>query len=311
MSTILLTGGSGMVGQAIQRANRDAKHEHRLIAPPRHELTLSDGDAVSRFIRERSVEIVIHCAAKVGGIAANIEDPTGFLEENLAINLGVVTGAHSAGITNLLFLGSSCMYPKDFGEVLSEDDLLAAPLEPTNEGYALAKIVGAKHCEYLSRQFGLAFRTIIPCNLYGPGDSFDDHSSHLVAACIKKVWNANQHQVDEVGIWGDGTARREFLYVDDLARFILDKCLDPAYLPQNLNLGFGRDYSVTDYYETARELVGYSGAFRYDLERPVGMKKKLLDSTRAQEIGWNPGTTLRDGMAETLKWYTSDKSALT
>jgi GDP-L-fucose synthase len=246
---------------------------------------------------------VIHCAAKVGGIQANINDPVGFLYENLQMNLNVIHGAFKAGIKYLINLGSSCMYPKDYSELLKEEYLLAAPLEPTNEGYALAKLAGAKLCEYCNRQPSTRYTTIIPCNLFGPYDHFDPVSGHLIASALLKLHKAKQNGSSSVEIWGDGTARREFLYVEDLARFIVSSLDRLNNLTDYLNVGYGKDYTVFDYYKMAAEAVGYDVKFIFDPPKPAGMKRKLMDSSLACGIGWKPKTSIPEGMRRAYDFF--------
>ena len=197
------------------------------------------------------------------------------------------------------------MYPKDYRSPLNEGDLLQAPLEPTNEGYAISKISGAKLCEYISNTSPLDYRTIIPCNLYGPGDSFSTHGSHLIASIIQKISHAIQNGNQTVEIWGDGEARREFLFIDDLANFFLDHIDQVSDWPQYLNLGAGKDYTVNEYYRTVAEVLGFKGTFEHDLSRPVGMKRKLLDSSLANTHGWSPHTTLTEGIQRSLNDFNS------
>jgi GDP-L-fucose synthase len=285
---ILLTGGSGMLGQAILRCASPAL---QIIAPTRDVLDCADERAVCEYFAAHRFDCVIHSAAKVGGIQANMTDQAGFLTQNMRISLNVIEAARAVKVPKLVFFGSSCMYPKDLGRVLREDDVLSAPLEPTNEGYALAKIAGTRLCQYVSEQDGLAYRCFIPCNLYGPGDCYDPARSHLLAAIIAKL-----HAGDGT-IWGDGTARREFVYVDDLARFVLGSLDQLEDMPALLNLGAGVDYSVTEYYQMVADVIGYSGEFTHDASRPAGMQAKLMDCTQAREFGWAPQTSLKDGVA--------------
>lgn len=301
---VLLTGGSGMLGQAIRRLAQASGSRWSIAAPTRKELDLTDRSAVGDYLAGQQFDIVIHAAARVGGIAANMANPVDFLVDNIEINTNVIDQARRAGVPHLLFLGSSCMYPKDHRSPLVEEDILAAPLEPTNEGYALSKIAGAKLCQYVSAQIGLAYRTLIPCNLYGPGDHFTPPHSHLVASVLHKLHEAKEQTTDTVEIWGDGSARREFLYVDDLARYILD--LEPdriGQLPAYLNLGFGKDFSVLDYYRIGASVVGYEGSFRFNLDAPTGMRRKLMSSQRAQRHGWRPTTGIEAGMAAAYEYY--------
>lgn len=304
---VLLTGGAGMLGRALSRAasGRDGLN---LVAVSRSDCDLTDREAVASLLRSRSFDLVIHSAARVGGIKANIENPYVFLQDNLVINSNVIDESYRAGIKNFLFVGSSCMYPKDYANPLREEHILQAPLEPTNEGYAISKIAGAKACEYLSREHGLAYRTILPCNLYGPGDTYDLERSHLLSAIVVKTEAAVAQDLPEIEIWGDGKARREFLFVDDLARFMLDLLPSLADLPPLLNIGAMEDHSVDDYYYAVANVLGYRGDFRYDLSRPVGMRHKLIDSSKAAAFGWRPTTTLDAGIALTVADYRKSRT---
>lgn len=285
---VLLTGGSGMLGGALRRLAPEIP-DLTLLAPARADLPLTDRAAVARWYADNPVDAVIHAAAKVGGIQANIDDPTGFLVENLRLNDAVIMGAHEAGVPRLVFLGSSCMYPRDHRQPLVEGDILAAPLEPTNEGYALSKITGARLCDYISRQYpGRAYRTLLPCNLFGTGDHFGSASSHLLAAIVTKVVDAQDEGRDEVEIWGSGNARREFLDVEHLARFMLSVLPRLDELPGLLNVGAGVDHSVNDYYRMVADRAGWQGRFVHDLSRPEGMQAKLMSSARARAFGWAP-----------------------
>jgi GDP-L-fucose synthase len=303
---ILLTGGSGMLGSALRRLNREYGR-HDLVAPTRSELDLSDAAAVRTYLARERFDLIIHCAAKVGGIGANIADPAGFLKDNIALNIALIGEAAEARVPRLLNIGSSCMYPRDHRQPLVESDILTGPLEPTNEGYALAKIVAARHCEYLSSSGSFAYRTLIPCNLYGPGDNYAPACSHLVAGIIAKVHSAKQAQKPVVEIWGDGRARREFLYVDDLARWILGLSIDRiSELPHHLNLGYGSDLSVADYYRVAADVIGFDGDFSFDLSKPTGMRQKLMDSSLASAFGWVAETSLEEGIARAYRAFLSD-----
>lgn len=293
---VLLTGGNGLVGRSLRRLQPQMHPNWTLVAPSRAEYDLVDQQAVRRLFASGPFDLVIHAAARVGGIAANVSHPVGFLADNLIINALTIEGARSAGVKRMLYLGSSCMYPKDMPRAMVEEDLLTAPLEPTNEGYAIAKIAGAKQCEAIAREHGLSYRTIIPCNLYGPDDHFGSAASHLVAAALTKLHAARTRGEETVSIWGAGTARREFLYVDDLSSFILDAADRIEDLPLYLNVGAQLDYTVNEYYESAAEVVGFKGSFVHDLSAPVGMLRKLLDSSRAAAFGWKPRTTLLEGL---------------
>ena len=290
---VWLTGGSGMLGATIRHLAPQVAPGVTLLAPARAELDLADRAAVADWLAANPVDAVIHAAARVGGIAANIADPAGFLTANLRMNDAVISGAAEAGVPRLLFLGSSCMYPRDHRQPLVEGDILAAPLEPTNEGYALAKITGARLCDYLSRQAGVAYRTLIPCNLFGTRDHFGSASAHLLAAAITKVVDAQDAGRDTVEIWGSGTARREFLDADHLARFILSVLPRLPDLPGLLNVGADADHAVNDWYAMVARAAGWRGRFTHDLSRPEGMRAKLMSSARARALGYEPPTTAR------------------
>lgn len=293
------------MGSAVTCKLRELGFDN-LVLRTREDMDLADARAVEDFVADQQPEYVIHAAARVGGIQANIADPVGFLVENLDVNTSVIRACLRCGVRNLVYIGSSCMYPRDYKTPLREEYILAAPLEPTNEGYALAKIAGAKLCEYCNRQYGTNYKTLIPCNLYGPGDKFGPDSSHLIAAIIDKIHAAKTAGARTVEIWGDGRARREFLYVDDLAEYVCACLAFLDKLPVYLNVGYGRDYTVLDYYRMAAEVMGFEGEFVFDKSKPIGMTVKLLDSTRARGHGWNPHTTPRDGIARTYEYYLRD-----
>ncbi|MDQ7841960.1 MAG: GDP-L-fucose synthase [bacterium] len=306
---VLLTGGHGMVGQAVRRAASRSGLGWNIIAPQRRQVDLRDRDAVWHLFQESRFDLVIHCAARVGGIAANIEDPAGFLLDNLRLSLNVLEMARDVGVPRVINVGSSCMYPKDYPDLLREEDLLAAPLEPTNEGYALSKLVGAKLCEYISREGDYCYRTIIPCNLFGPGDEFSPDRSHLIAAAICKIQRALETGCDSVEIWGDGEARREFLFVDDLAGFLISIASRMDELPPYLNLGYGKDYTVNEYYRMVARQMGFEGSFTYDRSKPIGMHRKLLASTRAAQLfNWSPRTSVEEGIRQTVHHFRSEGS---
>ncbi|MDO5611742.1 MAG: NAD-dependent epimerase/dehydratase family protein [Paracoccus sp. (in: a-proteobacteria)] len=293
---VWLTGGNGLLGRAIRR---QAGGGITLIAPARAELDLTDRAAVAAWLVANPVDAVIHAAARVGGIAANIADPAGFLTDNLRMNDAVITGAAAAGVGRLLFIGSSCVYPRDYRQPLVEADLMAAPLEPTNEGYALAKLAGIRLCDYLSGS-GRAYRTLIPCNLFGVDDHFGQPGAHLLAAAIHKVLTAQASGADTVQIWGSGQARREFLDADHLARFVLDALPRLADLPPVLNTGAGGDRSVSEWYALVAELAGWGGRFTHDLTRPEGMRAKLISSALAAGHGYAPPADIRPALSRAI-----------
>lgn len=293
---VLLTGGTGLLGRAVRRVVAARGTDWELDAIGSADLDLLDQLAVRAWFESRRYDLVIHAAATVGGIRANIAHPTGFLAQNALMNTLVIEEARRSGVRNLLFLGSSCMYPKDLGRLLSEDTMLTAPLEPTNEGYALSKILGTRHCEAIAHEYGLAYRTIVPCNLYGPDDHFDSERGHLVASALLKIHRAKLEGAESVVIWGDGEAKREFLYVDDLADFMVAHADRLDTLPPMINVGVGDDHTVNEYYAAAAEVVGFTGRFEHDLSAPVGMRRKLMDVSRATALGWTAKTPLIDGM---------------
>ncbi len=301
---ILLTGGSGMLGQAVQRLAPSTVPEFKILSPTRSELALTDTKAVADWLDSNNVDAVIHAAARVGGIQANIDHPVEFLVENLRMNDAVIMGAHQAGVENLIFLGSSCMYPKDYRQPLQENDILAAPLEPTNEGYALSKITGSKLCDYVSRtNEDRHYKTLIPCNLFGTEDHFGSVASHLIAAIVTKVVDAKRNGEESVEIWGSGRARREFLFVDDLVTFMLENLQNLEGFPNVLNLGYGTDHSVSEYYQMVADVVGFSGTFHHDLSRPEGMMQKCMTSAEANKLGWTPKTPIGDALAMVVEAY--------
>ncbi|MGV8968047.1 MAG: NAD-dependent epimerase/dehydratase family protein [Cellulomonas sp.] len=300
---VLLTGGRGMLGSAMRYEIGRLRDDVDLRVITRAEVDLRDAAATREVIEEIKPDSILHVAARVGGIAANIADPTGYLMDNLLVDTSVLSAAVAGRVPELLYFGSSCMYPRDYRQPLVESDVLAAPLEPTNEGYALAKISASRLCQYASSQYGLAFKTVIPSNLYGPHDDFSLDRGHLVAAALAKTHAAKLAGRPFVDVWGDGTARREFTYVKDLSRWITGLLGSFEALPPLLNVGCGYDRSVREFYELAREVVGYDGDLRFDADRPAGMHQKLMDSSLARGIGWAPETTLTDGMSEAYSHY--------
>ena len=298
---VLLTGGRGMVGRAVAQALSD-RADVTLLTPTRQELDLLDGVATRAWLGREKPDVVVHAAGRVGGISDNIAAPMGFLRDNTTLGLNVIGGAIDAGVPALLNVGSSCMYPRDWRQPLVEEDLLQGELEPTNEAYALAKLTAERLCRYAAAE-GHVYRTVIPSNLYGPHDHFEAGRAHLVAAAIAKVHRAHVDGAPTVEVWGDGTARREFTYVADVAAWmchVLERLED---LPVAVNVGCGTDHSVRDYYELVAEAVGYRGTLAFDTTRPVGMRQKLMDSSRAAALGWRPTTSIEDGIRATYAWY--------
>ncbi|MDO9106959.1 MAG: GDP-L-fucose synthase [Methylovulum sp.] len=299
---VLLTGGGGMVGRNV--LEHPAIGEFEVLAPRSGELDLRDFSVVQAYLRKHQPDMVIHAAGKVGGIQANMREPVSFLMDNLDMGRNIVWAAHQAGIKRLINLGSSCMYPRNHSEPLREEMVLKGELEPTNEGYALAKVVTARLCEYLMREdSSYQYKTLIPCNIYGRHDKFDPAHSHLVPAIIHKIHQAKQSGQQAVEIWGDGTARREFMYAGDLADAVLCAIKNFVTLPIYLNIGLGHDYTINEYYQAAAEVMGYTGEFVYDLSKPVGMARKLVSVERQQAWGWTARHDLHEGVKKTYSYY--------
>lgn len=299
---ILLTGGSGMVGRNILENQEADRHE--IIAPPRTSLNLLDRKAVKAYLLSEMPDLIIHSAGKVGGIQANMANHASFLTNNLEMGINLVCEASSIGIPNLINIASSCMYPRDVCNPLREDMLLKGKLEPTNEGYALAKIVTTRLCEYMTQEDSKKkYRTIIPCNLYGRYDNFNPKNSHLVPAIIRKIHEAKLSGDRSVVVWGDGKARREFMCAKDVADFIFFAIKNIDRIPQNINVGMGHDYSIIHYYRAVAEVIGFKGKFEFDLSKPVGMKQKLVDITELKNLGWNHKISLTDGINEAYEFF--------
>jgi nucleoside-diphosphate-sugar epimerase len=299
---ILLTGSSGMVGKNIVEVSR--AHNYELLSPTSAELNLLDSKNVSEYMQAHLPDMVIHAAGIVGGIQANMAQPVKFLVHNLTMGLNIITAAHENNVARFMNLSSSCMYPRDAANPLSEDLILKGELEPTNEGYALAKITSTRLCEYICKEFpNKLYKTIIPCNLYGRFDKFSPENSHMIPAVIRKLYQAKRSKLNEVSIWGDGEARREFMYAEDLAEFVFYAIEHFEKMPQNLNVGLGKDYSINEYYKMVAKVVGYSGGFKHDLSKPVGMKQKLIDDSLLRDFGWEHRTGLEAGITKTYNFF--------
>ncbi|WP_371228467.1 GDP-L-fucose synthase family protein [Roseovarius sp. 2305UL8-3] len=299
---VLLTGGRGMVGRAIQDHTSAARHE--IAAPTSDDLDLLDRAAVVAFVAEEQPDLVIHAAGRVGGIQANMAHKAGFLTDNLDMGVNTVKAAQAAGVPRLINLGSSCMYPHDAPNPLQEESLGKGQLEPTNEGYGLAKLSVARLCAFVSEENpALAYKTLMPCNLYGLHDKFDPNVSHLVPAIIRKVHEAKESSAETVEIWGDGTARREFMFSGDLADGIWSAAERFEDLPDFMNIGLGHDHSVNDYYVEAARVIGWEGDFTHDLTKPTGMRQKLVSVARQEAFGWSPKTSLSEGISLTYAHF--------
>jgi GDP-L-fucose synthase len=290
---VFVAGHTGMAGSAIVR--RLGQEGCNLLLPKRSELDLTRQDQTERYLSTTRPEVVIMAAGRVGGILANDKNPANFLADNLAMALNCIHVSHVVGVKKLLFLGSSCIYPKFAKQPMSEDQLLTGPLEPTNESYAIAKIAGIKLCEAYRRQYDCDFISVMPTNLYGPGDNYHPEHSHVVAALIRRFHEAKINNAPTVVVWGTGTPRREFLYVDDFA----DACvfvLKNYSVLQFINIGVGEDITIAEFAQTVAEVVGFHGNITYDASRPDGMPRKLLDVSRLSALGWKARTSLRDGL---------------
>jgi GDP-L-fucose synthase len=297
---VWVAGHGGMVGGALVRRLADEGCE--LLTVGRRKLDLRDRAATASWVARNKPQAVFVAAAKVGGILANDNRPAEFIGDNLAIESSVVHSAWANGVEKLLFLGSSCIYPRDAAQPMAEDALLTGPLEPTNQWYAIAKIAGIMLCQAYRRQYGCDFISAMPTNLYGPGDNFDLESSHVMPALIRKCHEAKVAGRDSVEIWGTGRPRREFLYVDDLADALVH--LMRNYSDEgHINVGTGTDVTIRELAETVAEVVGFEGGFAYDSTKPDGTPRKLLDVSRLSALGWQAKTALRDGLAETYDWF--------
>jgi GDP-L-fucose synthase len=307
-SSIFVAGHRGLVGSAIVRRLQAAGFRN-LVLRDRRELNLTRQSAVEDFFAETRPEYVFFAAAKVGGILANDSYPAEFLQDNLVIQTNIIDAAYRTGTRKLLFLGSSCIYPKHAPQPMPEDCLLTGPLEPTNEWYAIAKIAGLKMCQAYRKQYGFNAISAMPTNLYGPGDNFSLKNSHVLPALLRKVHEAKEAGAAQVEVWGTGKPRREFLHVDDLA----DACV---FLMQNydgdgwVNVGWGRDETIAELADTIRRVVGFTGALRFDSSKPDGTPRKLLDTTRLTSLGWSPKIGLEAGIRSTYEWFLNNRSAL-
>src|SRR5450830_549510 len=301
---ILLTGGGGMVGSNFLEHPDIGDFE--VIAPRSRELNLLDYAAVETYVKAVAPDMVIHAAGRVGGIQANLREPVLFLVENMDMGRNVVLAARAAEVGKLLNLGSSCMYPRNAPNPLREDVVLQGELEPTNEGYAIAKVVVARLCDYITRETPeFQYKTLIPCNIYGRHDKFDPSHSHLVAAIIQKLVKAKLEGNSTVDIWGDGLVRREFMYAGDLADALIEAVRRFDYLPQAMNVGVGTDFTINEYYTAVSEVVGFAGHFEHDLTKPVGMKQKLVSTQLLADWGWTAKTALKEGIAQTYEYFLS------
>ena len=300
-ATILVTGATGMVGGALLR-RLHAEGYARAFGPPRKDLDLSDRAAVMSWFERHRPQHVFLLAARVGGIVANMSDPAGFLEQNLRIEMNLFEACVKFGTKKNVYLGSSCIYPRECPQPMREEYLLTGPLEPTNEGYALAKILGLKMAAYQHRQHGLRTVCPMPCNLYGTGDHFDLEKSHVLSALVRRFVDAQDTRAPSVTLWGTGSARREFLHVDDAVRAMLF-FMDRVETPEHINIGPGTDVTIRELALMIAKETGYAGEVRWDSTKPDGMPRKCMDVTRMKALGFVPEVTLAEGIARTIDEY--------
>jgi GDP-L-fucose synthase len=307
-SLIYVAGHRGLVGAALWRRLTDAGYAH-LVGFSSKEVDLRERAAVDQLFKEIKPDVVIDAAARVGGILANATEPADFLEDNLRIQVNVLGAAQRVGVQRLLFLGSSCIYPKYAAQPIREDSLMTGELEPTNEAYAVAKIAGIKQVQALRRQYGVHYISAMPTNLYGPGDNFSPTKSHVLPALIRRIHEAKISNAGTVTIWGTGTPRREFLFVDDLADALVF-LLEHYDSPEPINVGVGADVSIQELAETIAGVVGWNGNFEFDETKPDGTPRKLLDVSQLNSLGWRANTSLQVGIKRTYDWFLANQSSI-
>ena len=291
-----------MVGRNI--LEHESISDFEMLTPTRTEFNLFDYECVSNYLEINCPDYIVHAAGLVGGIQANINHPVDFLVKNFEMGKILLLASRDKGINRVLNLGSSCMYPIDAINPIREESILQGPLEPTNEGYALAKVAVAKLCSYINKENEMCnYKTLIPCNLYGRYDKFDERYSHMIPAVIKKIHEAKIAGEKSVSIWGNGKARREFMYAADFADFIFYAVKNYDKIPQDLNVGLGYDYTINEYYQTIAKIIGYEGAFSHNLSMPIGMKQKLVDNCGLKKIGWEPKFSLEKGIQKVYEYY--------
>lgn len=301
-SKILILGGNGMVGKALIKLLAN-NHYTNLLYPTSKELDLTSQENTNKYFKKHKPEYVFHLAAKVGGIQANIRSPAEFGHSNLLMALSVIHSAHEIKVKKLLYVGSSCIYPKNCQMPIKEEYLMQGECEKTNESYALAKIVGLKLCESYAKQYGDNFISVMPCNLYGDNDNFNPITSHVVSGMINKFSKAKSDNASEVVCWGDGSAKRELMYVDDVANgllFCMDNYNDTT---SHINIGTGKDVSMKELAETVKNIVGYTGKIVWDASKPAGMLRRVIDVSKLNKLGWEYTTELEEGIQKTYNWY--------
>ena len=295
---ILITGASGMVGSQLVKKLKELDF-HNLLTPSSGELDLTEQNPVDDYIFAYEPDYVFHLAAKVGGIQANIDDPVKFLSDNILINTNLFRSCSDWGVKKILYLGSSCIYPKDCPQPMKEEHLMTGPLEPTNEGYALSKVVGLKLAESYYKQFGLKSVCLMPCNIYGTNDNYHPKNSHVLAALIEKFTLAKTHDLKFVTLWGDGTPRREFIHVDDVVEAML-YFFDKIETPEIINIGPGKDVSIMGLAQIIKDEIGYEGEVKFDDTKPNGMMKKCMDVNKMKDLDFYPSIDLKEGIKRTI-----------
>ncbi|WP_345199030.1 GDP-L-fucose synthase [Kistimonas scapharcae] len=315
---IFVAGHKGMVGSAIIRQLRQQSTQHRIVVADRNDIDLTNQEAVRDFFTSERIDQVYLAAAKVGGIHANNAYPAEFIYENLMIESNIIHQAYTSGVRELLFLGSSCIYPKYAQQPIVETELLNGALEPTNEAYAIAKIAGIKLCESYNRQYGVDYRSVMPTNLYGPNDNFHPENSHVIPAMMRRFHEATSANDSEVVVWGSGKPMREFLHVDDMAAACLHVMnLDKTIYEENtepmmshINIGTGVDCTIRELAETMATVTGFRGKLRFDTSKPDGTPRKLLDVSRIHKMGWESSIRIEQGLADTYKWFLENSRTL-
>lgn len=303
---IWVTGETGLVGRAVLRRLQSENYE--IISAPHSELDLTDQNQTYNWLQQNKPDVVVMAAGRVGGIGANASNQAAFLHENLAMAQNVIHGAHLAGVEQLLYLGSSCIYPKEAPQPIPENALLTGALEPTNEGYALAKIAGVKLCEFYSTQYGRNYRSVMPTNLYGEHDHFDTEKSHVIPALMLKIHQAKINDDSEVVLWGTGDPLREFLYVDDLADALIHVLHDDGN-DTIINIGSGEEISIKELSVLMASIIGYEGSIVFDADKPDGTMRKFINSEKINAMGWRVQTDIGEGLHKTYQWFLENNVA--
>jgi len=300
----LITGASGMLGKSL--ISQLKKKNYTFLAPSSKELNLLNLSSIKKYLNNKKPNYIIHLAGFVGGIGANMNDPIKFLHSNMLMGMNLIDMAHKMKIKNFLNIGSSCIYPTKENRSMSESKLLSGDFEKTNEGYALAKLSIIKFCEYVAKSKGYNYFSLIPCNIYGPNDNFDEKTGHVVSSLIHRIYCAKKNNLKTVEIWGTGKSKREFIYVDDVSKAILKFLFNKKIIKKNLywlNIGMGSDLSIKNLYLKISKLIGYKGSFVHNLNKPDGTARKLLNIKKAKNFGWTPKVKLIDGLKKTIDWY--------